>query len=105
MALRSLGTHSAQRQAGAGLTRLANHAPGPGAVVVHFVDAAPNLAAVVGAVRLPVLALGAPDREAVAPARVHVARVKGLEAELGLEGHDAGVADHSGEGAGVARGH
>lgn len=73
--------------------------------MIHFVDTALNLAAMVRTVGLPILALGAPDGEAVAAAGVHVARVERLQREFWLEGHHARIPNNGMQGAAVANNH
>lgn len=59
--------------------------------MVHLLDAALDVAGVMGTIRLPVLAVGAPYGQAVAPTGVEISSVKGFEAKLRFEGHEAWV--------------
>lgn len=59
--------------------------------MVHLLDAPLDFARVVGSIRLPVLAVGAPYWQTVAPAGVEISGVEGLETKLRFKGHDARV--------------
>ena len=56
--------------------RLTDHTTSPGAKVVHFVDTAANLSAVMSSVRLPNLAGATPSREPIDFALEYVAHVE-----------------------------
>lgn len=59
--------------------------------MIHLHDTSLNLATVMGPLRFPVLAVGAPYRQAVAPAREDIAGVKGLEAKFRVAWDETGV--------------
>lgn len=59
--------------------------------MVHFLNAPLDVAGVVGSIRLPVLAVRAPNGQAIAPAGVEIPGVEGLESKLRFEGHDTRV--------------
>lgn len=60
------------------LTSLPNHAPSPRAVVIHLHDASLNFPAVMGSLRLPILTVGTPYGQAIAPTREDIASIKRL---------------------------
>lgn len=73
--------------------------------MVHLPDAPLDVARVVAAIRLPVLAVRAPYGQAIAPAGVEIPGVEGLEAKLRFEGHDARVVCNSVQRTGIAYEH
>lgn len=73
--------------------------------MIHLHDTSLNLTAVMGSLRFPVLAVGAPYGQAVAPAREDIASVEGLEAKFRCERDEARVEGHSVQRAGVASKH
>lgn len=87
------------------LTRFPNHASSPRTIVVHLPHTPLDLAAMVRALGLPVLAVGAPYRKAVAAARVDIAGIEGREVEFRFERHDAWIKIYRVECARVAHEH
>lgn len=57
--------------------------------MVHLPDASLNLSTVVGAFRLPVLALGAPDRQTIGSTCEDIAGVECFETEFRFERHES----------------
>lgn len=87
------------------LTRLPNHASSPGTVVVHLPHTSLDLATMVRPFRLPVLTITAPYRQSITSARVHIASVEGLEAQLRFERHEARIKRYCIKSASIANKH